>query len=147
LSEPLGGGGDEPVRLYSKQKLVAADSVLPQHRAIHEDLDRWGSWLRERYDPVTCGSIEKKYEKGGRDATPPSTAPQPADPRLTAIDQVVRLMRMRVPQHAECLTRFYLQRAEPAELCRRIAIHPRDFPRFMGHCRSMVLNILRELAS
>ena len=136
---------DEAPRLYSKPVVFAVDEVLPQHATIHADLERWGAWLREKYTPSTCASMEKDFYKGGADATPPATAPKPADPRLVHIDQAWRLMVRRVPDHARCLHLFYIEREEPKLIARRLAIEKRAFPRFMAYCRAMVLNILREL--
>ena len=136
----------EQPRLYSKPVLLPEDLIAPQHQAIHADLDRWARWVSEGYTPATCASLEKYYLKGGRDVAP-ATAPLPANPRLEAIDRAVRLMRMRVPQHAEAIYRYYVEREEPQLICRRLCLHRLDFPRFMGHARSMVSNILRELGA
>ena len=134
---------EEP-RLYSKPVLLPEDVIAPQHQAIHADLELWARWVSEGYTPATCASLEKYYLKGGRDVAP-ATAPPPANLRLEAIDRTVRLMRMRVPQHAEAIYRYYVEREEPKLICRRLRLHRLDFPRFMGHARSMVSNILREL--
>lgn len=83
--------------------------------------------------------------RGGRDAPPAATAPQPPDPQLVAVDTAWRLMVRRVPKHARCIFSCYIQRCPPKVICRRIHIHWREFPKFMGHSRSMVVNILKEL--
>jgi hypothetical protein len=148
------GGAEETwPRLYAKPSNLPVDVIEERHRDIHEWLDKWGAWQRQRYTPETCASMEKLYLRGGRDATPPETAPKPPDPKLVAIDLAWRLMVRRVPQHAEALFLYYVGIAigrrrvplEPRAICRRIRIHPKDFSRWMAHSRSMVLNVMREL--
>jgi len=139
-------------RLYSRAPRCPADVVDPKHAEIHDLLTRWGNWLRERYEPATCGSLEKDWFKGGAEATPPATAPLEVDPRIEAFDHAMRLVRIRVPQHAEALRLYYVERMIPWDarrnrdsICRLLRIHWKDFDRFMGHCRSMARNILLEL--
>lgn len=142
-------------RLYTRLIRAPVDAVAAQHQDIHEWLGKWGAWQRERYTPETCASMEKLYYRGGRDATPPSTAPSPPDPRLTAIDAAWRLMVRRVPQHAEALFLYYvgvrdkavIRPAEATLICRKIRIHWSDFSRWMGHSRAMVINLMRELGA
>lgn len=136
---------DEGVRLYSRMPRVPVDVIAPQHIEIHADLERWGAWNRDRYQPATCASIEKMYEKGGRDATPASTAPSIVNPRHMQIERAVRYMGMRLPQHGETVKLFYVNRRTPQVICRLVVIHWRDFPVWIGTCRSMVVNIIKTL--
>lgn len=138
---------EEP-RLYSRRDerwIGPVDVVAPQHANIDALLERWARWNRERYEPATCASMEKLYLRGGRDATPPATAPQPPDPQLVAVDSAWRLLVRRSPRHAECLHLFYVVGCEPKVLCRRLHLHWSHFGRFIGLARSMVSNIMREL--
>lgn len=136
------------VRLFSRRDdrwIGPVDVVAPHNAAIHELLERWARWNLLRYEPATCASLEKLYLRGGRDATAPATAPQPPDPQIVAVDQAWRLMVRRVPQHAECIYLFYIARADGKAICRRLRLHWLDFSRFVGHARSMVSNIVKEL--
>jgi hypothetical protein len=138
---------DEAPRLYSKKPRLPVDEIEPHHQEIHEWLEKWGAWQRERYSPETCASMEKLYLRGGRDATEAETAPKPPDPKLVEIDAAWRLMVRRVPQHAEAIYLFYVGRYEAKLICRRIRIHWSDFARWMRHARAMVVNVMRELSS
>lgn len=137
---------DEP-RLYSKplagRDRVAIDEVKPEHFIIHADLERWGAWNREPslVGKGTCNSIEKRFYRGGRDTTPASTAPAATDPRLAAIDVVVRRMHY---GHQTCIRMFYAKRLKPNTICHAIEIRYEDFPTWMYDARQMVLNLLGD---
>lgn len=140
---------ENQIRLYSRKPRVPEDIVEPQHQDVHGKLDRWGRWQREKYEPATCASIEKLYTKGG-DTTPPATAPQPLDPVTVAVDQAVRLLRRRVPDHAEALRLYYVgadgrRPMEPKLICRRLGLHWSHFRPFMSRARAMAINVLKEL--
>lgn len=163
---------EEPPRLYSKESRLPRDIVAPQHAAIHIELDGFGRWNRERYKQGTCNSIEKRFFKGGRDATPASTAPVGVNPLYSQIDRVVRMMLYEVPRHGETIKLYYVGRlredrprrpgdqkratsptgliyipCRPEVICRLMTVRPADFPTWMGHCRSMVINLLRRQGS
>jgi hypothetical protein len=112
---------DESVRLYSKQPRLPVDVVAPEHAEIHVDLDRWGAWNRERYQPGTCASIEKYFTKGG-DTTPPATAPSAVNPRHLQVERAVILAGVHSPQHGECIRQFYVRRSTPIVICRVLVI-------------------------
>jgi hypothetical protein len=152
----------EDVRLYSKAPRMPVDVVAPQHAEIHHDLDRWGLWNRDRYQPGTCASMEKLYYKGG-DTTPPATAPTLANPRHLAIDRAVRRMSMGAHQHSETIKLYYVTRpvrrivmrggtrievrcTTAQAICGLLTIHWKDFGTWMFDCRSMVVNIIREIS-
>lgn len=136
------------VRLYSKssiQKPLPEDAIATQHMELHNELGRWGLWNRVVWSQSTCASAEKGFEKGGRDATPASTAPQPPNPKILAIDTAWRLMKRRVPQHALCIWLYYVERNDLTLICRKLKLHWSSFGWFMNHSRSMVRNLMREL--
>lgn len=132
---------EEP-RLYSKPARVPKDVIAPEHVEVHADLERWGSWNRERFQLGTCASMEKDYFKGGRDATPPATAPMLVNPHILRVERVVILVGVHVPQHGECIRQFYIRRSDPYLICRLLEIRWEDFPRWTYDCRQAVLNVL-----
>ncbi len=136
---------ENAVRLYSKQPRVPVDVIAPQHIEVHADLERWGSWNRDRYQPGTCASVEKRYEPRNKELKPPHVS-LPTKPRNLEIDRVVRLMAVRLPQHAVSIKLFYVVRRQPQVICRVVAVHWKDFGTWMFDCRSMVLNIALEIA-
>lgn len=137
---------DEAPRLYSKQQRVPADVVAPQHIEIHADLERWGQWNRDRYEPGTCASAEKKYDNTGGRETKKATVALPQNPQLRLIDRTLRHMAMRVPPHAECLKLFYVKRSTPFVICRALVIRWEDFPTWMFDCRAMVINVMKQIS-
>ena len=137
----------DDVILYSKPSRLPVDEVAPQHREVHNLGIRWGAWRNVGYTPSTCNSAEGEFEKGGRDATPASTAKPEVDPQIMLFDGAWRLMRRRVPGHAQCLSLYYYDREDLKLICRRLVLHWSNFSWYMGHSRSMVMNIMRELDS
>lgn len=131
-------------RLYSKQPRIPADVIAPQHVEIHADLERWGSWNRERYEAGTCDSLEKHFESGGREVKTPVIS-LPTNPRNLQLDRAVRHMSIHVPQHGETIKLFYVKRRPPIVICRVVVVHWKDFGTWMFHCRAMVLNVIRAL--
>lgn len=133
---------DEP-RLYSKPRSgrdrVAVDEVKPEHRAIHADLERWGAWNRERKSAGTCESLEKNFDDDGGRTTKRSTVSLPTDPRLVAIEAVMRRMHY---GHHLCIKLFYAKRLEPNKICHAIDIRYEDFAQWMYDARQMVINLL-----
>lgn len=140
---------EEPPRLYSRQSRVPIDIIAPEHGDVHIKLERWSFWNRERYEPATCNSIEKKFEKGGRDATPPATAPMLVNPLYLRVERAVILAGVQSPQHGDCLRFFYVQRYNLFEICRRLnppkGIRWEDLPTWTYDSREMVRVILEEL--
>lgn len=152
---------DEDLRLYSKAPRMPVDVVAPQHLEIHDDLERWGSWNRDRYQPGTCASIEKRYDAGGREVKKPVIS-LPTDPRNLAIDRAVRRMSMGAHQHSETIKLYYVTRpvrrtvvrsgtritvgcTTAQAICGLLTIHWKDFGTWMFDCRSMVLNTMKAL--
>lgn len=151
----------DDVRLYSKQPRLPVDVVAPQHLAIHAELERFGTWCRERIERGECESIEHLYdETGGREAKR-ATIALPPDPRMHEIDRVLRHMRMRMPQHGEALRMFYVgalrtntsarglryDQCAPKRICIVLHLRFEDFGGFMFDCRAAVLNLLRRMAA
>lgn len=135
---------DETVRLYAREPRVPVDDVLPQHQAVHADLERWGAWNRERYQQGMCSSIEKRFDNRGAREVGKAIVTLPPDPKLRQIDTTVRHMALRVPEHAMAIKLYYADKRSPQTICRMLGIHWKDFGRWMGHARSMVMNIARE---
>jgi hypothetical protein len=139
------GEEEQAVRMYSKTPRVPVDVIAAQHVEVHADLERWGSWNRDRYEPGTCASVEKRYEPRNKELRPPHVS-LPTRPRNLEIDRVVRLMSMSLPQHAETLKLFYVVRRQPQVICRLVVVHWKDFGGWMFDCRAMVINISKASA-
>jgi hypothetical protein len=135
---------EEEPRLYSKQARVPVDVIAPQHIEVHADLERWGSWNRERYEAGTCGSVEKRYEPRNKELKPPHVS-LPTNPRNVQLDRAVRHMSIALPQHAETLKLFYVVRRQPVIICRMVTVHWRDFGTWMFDCRAMVINVCKAI--
>lgn len=133
------------VRLYSKAPRVPVDVIAPQHTEIHAELERWGAWNRERYEAGTCSSMEKGFDNTGGRSVKKAVVSLPPDPILRILDKTLRMMVMRVPQHAEAIKLYYATRRTPVVICRVLVIHWKDFGTWMFDARAMVINISREL--
>lgn len=155
---------EEP-RLYSKPQRAPIDEVAPQHAQIHVELEAWGRWSREKYQPGTCDSIESRFDpgEGGRKVRPP-TVSLPENDRHRQIDQVVRYMRMHLVQHGEALKMYYVGvlpgdrprdpkrpvlaaqyiRCSPKAICRALHLHWSNFDNLMFDSRAALLNLLRR---
>lgn len=135
----------DETRLYTKTPRVPVDVVAPQHLELHAELERWGSWNRERYEAGTCSSVEKRFDSSGGREAKRAVVSLPPDPRLRILDRTLRRMVMSVPQHAEAIKLFYANRRTPVVICRVLVIHWKDFGTWMFDARAMVLNISRVL--
>ena len=138
---------DETVRLYSRETKCAVDVVAPQHDVIHADLERWGTWNRDRYRPGSCTSMEKNYRRTRANDQgmeyPRLPIAMPINPRNREIDRAV----LRLPeQHRETVSLFYVKRKPPELICRLVVVRWTHFPRWMFDCRAGVLNLLRFLS-
>lgn len=158
----------EEVRLYSRPRPGPVDVVAPQHAQIHVELDSWGRWSREKYQPGTCESIEGRFDpgEGGRKVRPP-TVSLPENDRLRQIDTVVRYMRMHLVQHGEALKLYYVGalpddrrrdpkrpvlmtqyiRCTPRVICRVLHLHWSNFENLMFDSRAALINLLRRQGS
>lgn len=133
----------DEVRLYSRQHRTPVDVIAPQHVELHADLERWGTWNRERYQQGTCESFEKNFDETGGRHVKRTHISLPVNPMHAKLDRVVRLMQMRVPQHGETVKLFYAKRRSPLMICHAMVLRFEDFPTWMFDCRSMALNLLR----
>ena len=135
---------EEP-RLYSKPRTgkdrIAVDEVKPEHFIIHNDLERWGAWNRERYQSGTCESIEKNFDNDGGRTSKRSTVSLPTDPRLVAIEAVVARMHY---GHHNCIKLFYAKRLKLNTICHVVGIKYEDFSQWMYDARQMVVNLLER---
>jgi hypothetical protein len=157
----------EAPRLYSKQLTGPVDVVATQHLDIHEELEAFGRWSREKYQPSTCDSVEKNFDpgEGGRKVRAPIIT-LPENPRHRAIDQVVRYMRMHLPKHGEALKMYYVGvlpngkpdpkrpilhaqyiRSSPRAICRTLHLHWSHFGTLMFDSRAAMINLLRRQGS
>ncbi len=135
---------DETVRLYSRQSPLPVDVVAPEHQAIHADLERWGSWNREKYRPATAASAEGDYHRTrAQDQStdyPQLSIANPPNPRNAQIDRAI----LKLPKDYQAALRlFYVSRSDSTYICRVLHLHWCDFGERMSKCREMVLNILR----
>jgi hypothetical protein len=159
---------EEQPRLYSRQATGPVDVVATQHLDIHEELEAWGRWSREKYQPSTCDSVEKNFDpgEGGRKVRAPIIN-LPENPRHRAIDGVVRHMRMHLHQHGEAIKMYYVGvlphdrkpdpkrpilhaqyiRSSPRAICRTLHVHWSTFDALMFDARSAVVNLLRRQGS
>lgn len=150
---------DEP-RLFSVTHRAPVDVIAPQHQVVHFDLDAYGRWCREKYQPKTCESIEGRHDpgEGGRRPKPPQVS-LPENDMHRRLDRVIRHMRMHMPDHGEALKLYYVGRpvtlkrglatiylrCEPKMICRILRLHWSAFGPLMDASRSGVLNLLRRL--
>ena len=123
------------------------DRVSEKHRQIHEDLESWGRWSRERRTRMACGSAEGRYlprrPQGEVWEYEPPRASLPQVPNLynLAVDRAV----LRLPErHRKAVKMFYVERRDPRALCRALALRWAAFPELMATCRDMVLNLMRK---
>ncbi len=163
MSAALAMKKEEEPRLYSTRYIEspAIDAVPDHQREIHAELERWARWCWEKWRPNACESIEHEYDpgEGGRQAKAPVVA-LPENPRMRAIDGVIRHMRMHQPAHGEALRLFYAgerprlrdgglgDRYRPCPwwvICRAVHIPRNAFPGFMVIARASVLNLLRRV--
>lgn len=159
---------EEP-RLYSNQQRGPVDVVASQHLVIHLELEAFGRWSREKYQPGTCDSIESRFDpgEGGRKVRPPVVS-LPENERHRQIDTVVRHMRMHLSQHGEAIKLYYVGalpeerrrapgeqrrapvlmaqyiRLSPRAICRVLHLHWSNFGNLMFDARSAVINLLRR---
>lgn len=106
----------EAPRLYTRQPRGPVDEIAPQHVGIHDELETFGRWCREKLRAGTCESVEKNFDpgEGGRKVRLP-TITLPENPRLRQLDRVLRHMQMDLPQHGEALKMYYVGRLPPQE--------------------------------
>jgi len=150
---------EEP-RLYSKPAIAPIDdSIAPQHQTLHMDLESYGRWCREKYQPGTCESIEGRFDpgEGGRKSKDAQVS-LPENPMYRRLDKVIRHMRMQMPDHGEALKLYYVGRpvgmregpgvvyvrCSPRVICRILHRHWSTFGQFMFDSRAAVLNLLRR---
>lgn len=152
-------------RLYTRQQRGPVDVVAPQHIVIHAELESFGRWSREKYQPGTCDSVERRWDpgEGGRKVRPPVVS-LPENDRHRQIDTVVRHMRMNLPQHGEAVKMYYVGvlpgerkgdkrrpvlmvqyiRCNPRIICRTLRLHWSNFENLMFDARCAVVNLLRR---
>lgn len=141
-----------PERLYSRgfKNVEHIDAVPDNQRIIHAELEAWARWCREKWQPKTCESVEGKFDpgEGGRHSRA-ATIALPENPRLRAIDGVIRHMRaFSMPAHGEALRLYYCgqpprYRAVPWWIiCRVVHVPKAAFPGFMVTARAAVNNML-----
>lgn len=121
-------------RLYSRAPRCPADIVAPQHRDIHAELERWGSWNAERYRAGASGSVESRY----REQTPKGM--ESVDLKLIDLERAV--LRLPVPQR-DTVRMFYVTREDARTICRIFSLRYEAFPAWMYAARHLVLHNLR----
>jgi len=130
----------------AESRLFPTDDIAPDHLPIHEELDAWGRWNRERRKRVKCGSIEREHHSTGyRSYNAPGAEDYvitlPPSARCLAIDRAV----LEVPSgHQLALKLNYVSLAPAWLIVRRCRLRPADFGRWMHDARCMVINLLRR---
>jgi hypothetical protein len=107
------------IRLYSRQRRAPVDVVAVEHLEVHEQLEAWARSGRERRKAATCASVEKAYLRGGRDATPASTAPAPVNGVHARIEAIVVSLERERPR---TLTGYYIRKLPVWLICRQIGL-------------------------
>jgi hypothetical protein len=124
-------------RLWSREPRLPHDEVAPEHAEVHSLLDRWARANRERRSRATCASMERLFLRGGRDATLPSTAPSAPIALYARLEHVV----LHLPsEHGKTIKLYYVERAAPVVICRRLEIRFQMFSVWMYGVRSLVLS-------
>jgi hypothetical protein len=134
---------DEAVRLYSRgyRDRAPVDEILPQHRAVHAHLIRWGMWAGGRHRGRSLASVERLYRRESN--TPASTAPLSADPQIMEMECAV----IRLPAaHLLTVRLLYVNRWAPVSICQRSRMRYEAWPAHIATCRAMVVNLLRRYA-
>ena len=130
---------------FSRRSRLPVDEVKPEHQAIHEELEKWGAWNRDRRKRrSTCGSIEGNYRIRSRDWHYPEMEemmPHIVNPRMVVLDKAILQMP---EQHRAFLRSYYVNKTPPEIVCRVQHVQRADFARWMDHARSMVMNLLRR---
>lgn len=85
---------EEEPRLYSKQQRAPVDEVAGEHRIIHNDLERWGRWQRERYQQGTCASLEQNFDSSGGREPSKAIVSLPPEPLLGRIEWTIVQMQV-----------------------------------------------------
>lgn len=150
---------EAPPTIRAWQPRAPLDVIAPQHEVVHLDLDAYGRWCREKYQPGTCDSIEGRFDpgEGGRKSKPPQVS-LPENDLHRRLDKVIRHMRMHMPDHGEALKLYYVGRpvdlrerpgviyvrCAPPQICRILRRHWSTFVPFMFDARAAVLNLLRR---
>jgi hypothetical protein len=125
------------VRLWSREPRLPRDVVAPEHAQVHDLLERWARANRERRSRSTCASMERLFLRGGRDATPPSTAPAAPVALYARVERVV----LRLPsEHGQTVRLYYVAKLPPVVICRKLEIRFAMFAVWMHGVRSLVLS-------
>lgn len=141
---------------------------------IHADLERWGSWNRERYQAGMCSSIEQRFDSSGGREPSKAIVSLPPDPMLARIEWTVTLMQQdqtpiaqdgryvllrkprsgaaenavlaKVEQLGETLTEFYCKGWPAKTICWGHGLRYELFAEWMYDCRSTLLTRLTARA-
>jgi hypothetical protein len=123
------------IRLYSRQRRAPVDVVAVEHREVHELLEAWARSGVERRKRQTCGSVEKRSFRGGRDATPASTAPDAVNNLWERVERVVVALER---EHSWTVVRYYVRKWPVWLICRDLGLRFESFEGWIYSCREMV---------
>ena len=137
MTEPVADGPRAP-RVWKVRAPI--DEIATQHQDLHERLVRWGDWNTARRPYSSLSSMQGLYARGGREATPASTAPPPDLPSIAIERAVIRMPKL----YRDMLRMLYVQRFSAFTICRTLRIRYEAFPVWTFTARAMVSNLLRR---
>lgn len=119
----------------------SADSTLSDEE-LERQLENWGKWCRELYEPGHCASIESRYRSPQQwhDLGAPQAPARPVD-RDAALN--VNRAWGAMPQPWKAVVRdWYVHRANPRMTCRKARIPFSAHEIYLTDGRLMVRNLL-----